>query len=119
MLKRAAGLLTEVDKRIRALITLAYAVSCDETPLRVGGRTPRPGKKKAEKYLLVAATRVGQQVAHLGYGQRRHHQPRPVLGEESHASHVVVVSLVESGDQGPCVAEDHADATVPGWSRSG
>jgi transposase len=26
MLNRAAGLLTEVDKRIRALITLAYAV---------------------------------------------------------------------------------------------
>jgi transposase len=58
MLKRAAGLLTEVDKRIRALITLAYAVSCDETPLRVGGRTPRPGKKKAEKYLLVACTEL-------------------------------------------------------------
>ena len=58
MLARAARLLTEVDKRIRALITLAYAVCCDETPLRVGGRTPKPGKKKAEKYLLVACTEL-------------------------------------------------------------
>jgi hypothetical protein len=58
MLARAAGLLHEVDKRIRALITLAYAASMDETPLRVGPRTPRPGRKKAEKYLLVACTRL-------------------------------------------------------------
>lgn len=40
----------------RALITLAYAVCADETPLRVGSKTPNPGRKKAEKYLLVAAT---------------------------------------------------------------
>lgn len=58
MLTRAAGLLAEVDKRIRTLITLAYAVSCDETPLRVGPRTPKPGRKKAEKYLLVACTEL-------------------------------------------------------------
>jgi len=58
LLARAAGLLTEVHQRIRALITMAYAVSCDETPLRVGPRTPRPGKKKAEKYLLVACTEL-------------------------------------------------------------
>jgi transposase len=58
LLARAAGLLTEVHQRIRTLITLAYAVSCDETPLRVGPRTPRPGKKKAEKYLLVACTEL-------------------------------------------------------------
>jgi transposase len=58
MLQRAAGLLTEVDKRIRTLITLAYAVCCDETPLRVGPREPKPGKKKAEKYLLVACTEL-------------------------------------------------------------
>jgi transposase len=58
MLTRAADLLTEVDKRIRTLITLAYAVCCDETPLRVGPRTPPPGKKKAEKYLLVACTEL-------------------------------------------------------------
>jgi hypothetical protein len=58
MLERAAGLLAEVDKRIRAFIILAYAVSCDETPLRVGPREPKPGKKKAEKYLLVACTEL-------------------------------------------------------------
>lgn len=58
MLARAAGLLAEVDQRIRALITLAYAVCCDETPLRVGPRQPKPGKKKAEKYLLVACTEL-------------------------------------------------------------
>jgi transposase len=58
MLARAAGLLAEVDQRIRTLITLAYAVSCDETPLRVGPRKPKPGKKKAEKYLLVACTEL-------------------------------------------------------------
>ncbi|MGH3604081.1 MAG: IS66 family transposase [Pseudonocardiaceae bacterium] len=58
MLERAAGLLAEVDKRIRAMITCAYAVCCDETPLKVGPRKPRPGKKKAEKYLLVACTEL-------------------------------------------------------------
>ncbi|MGI8306403.1 IS66 family transposase [Saccharopolyspora hattusasensis] len=58
MLHRAAGLLAEVDKRIRTLITQAYAVCCDETPLRVGSRTPKPGRKKAEKYLLVACTEL-------------------------------------------------------------
>lgn len=58
MLTRAAGMLAEVDKRIRALITLAHAVCADETPLRVGPRTPRPGRKKAEKYLLVACTEL-------------------------------------------------------------
>ncbi|MBN2871988.1 MAG: IS66 family transposase [Halothiobacillaceae bacterium] len=58
MLARTATLLGEVDQRIRALITLAYAVCADETPLRVGGATPRPGRKKAEKYLLVACTEL-------------------------------------------------------------
>ncbi len=58
MLNRAAGLLTEVHQRIRALITLAYAVCCDETPLRVGAKTPAVGKKRAERYLLVACTEL-------------------------------------------------------------
>jgi transposase len=58
MLARTAGLLAEADKRIRTLITLAYAVSCEETPLRVGPKKPKPGKKKAEKYLLVACTQL-------------------------------------------------------------
>jgi transposase len=56
LLARTAGLLAGVHDRIRTLITLAYAVCCDETPLKVGPRTPRPGKTKAERYLLVACT---------------------------------------------------------------
>jgi transposase len=58
MINRSAGLLTGVDQRIRTLITLAYAVCCDETPLRVGPNTAPAGKKKAERYLLVAATEL-------------------------------------------------------------
>jgi len=54
MIGRTAGVLGEVGQRIRTLITLAYAVCCDETPLRVGPRSPAAGKKKAERYLLVA-----------------------------------------------------------------
>jgi hypothetical protein len=48
----------QVHQRIRTLITMAYAVCCDETPLRVGAKTPAVGKKKAERYLLVAATEL-------------------------------------------------------------
>ncbi|MGH3847144.1 MAG: IS66 family transposase [Pseudonocardiaceae bacterium] len=58
MINRTAGLLAGVHQRIRALITLAYAVCCDETPLRVGPKTPAAGKKKAERYLLVACTEL-------------------------------------------------------------
>src|SRR5690242_573645 len=58
MIGRTAGLLGEVGQRIRTLITLAYAVCCDETPLRVGPRSPAAGKKKAERYLLVACTEL-------------------------------------------------------------
>jgi len=58
MLARTAGLLATVHARIRALITLAYAVCCEETPLKVGPRTPKPGKKKAERYLLVFCTEL-------------------------------------------------------------
>jgi transposase len=58
MINRAAGLLTGVDQRIRTLITRADAVCCDETPLRVGPKQPPAGKKKAERYLLVAATEL-------------------------------------------------------------
>jgi transposase len=58
MINRVAGLLTETHQRIRTLITLAHAVSCDETPLRVGPKQPTAGKKKAERYLLVACTEL-------------------------------------------------------------
>ncbi|MGH3849596.1 MAG: IS66 family transposase, partial [Pseudonocardiaceae bacterium] len=58
MLNRSAGLLSVVHNRIRTLITLAHAVCCDETPLRVGPRIPKPGKKKPERYLLVFCTEL-------------------------------------------------------------
>lgn len=56
MLTRAAALLGEADKRIRALLTAAYVVCADETPLRIGPATPPSGRKKAQRYLLVACT---------------------------------------------------------------
>ena len=46
MLARTAGLLAEVHDRIRTLITLAYAVCCDETPLRVGPEHPAAGQEE-------------------------------------------------------------------------
>ena len=67
MLHRTAGLLDGVHQRIRTMITLAYAVCCDETPLRVGPRKPAAGKKKAERYLLVAATEL---YTHYSLGDR-------------------------------------------------
>lgn len=56
MLERASQLLDEVDKRIRALLTVAYVVCADETPLRIGSATPAAGRKKAQRHLLVACT---------------------------------------------------------------
>lgn len=56
LLKRTAAALGEVHDRIRALIALAYVVVMDETPLRVGPKKPKPGRKKADKYLLVVCT---------------------------------------------------------------
>ena len=58
LLARASKVLAEADARIRALITLASVVCMDETPLRVGPKTPRKGRKKADKYLLIACTRL-------------------------------------------------------------
>jgi len=58
MLARTAGMLGPVHDRIRTLITLAHVVACDETPLKVGPKTPKPGKTKAERYLLVFCTEL-------------------------------------------------------------
>lgn len=58
LLARTSKVLRVADARIRTLITLARVVCMDETPLRVGPRTPRRGRKKAEKYLLIACTRL-------------------------------------------------------------
>jgi hypothetical protein len=51
LIARAAAAVAEANAAIRALLTLAHVVSCDETPLRVGVR-------KMNKYLLVAATHL-------------------------------------------------------------
>jgi len=51
LLTRTADGLVQVDKLIRTLLTLAYAVCCDETPIRVGPR-------KAKRYLLVACNQL-------------------------------------------------------------
>ncbi|MFC0866396.1 IS66 family transposase [Sphaerimonospora cavernae] len=56
MLARTAGLLAGVEARIRALLTVAYALCVDETPIKVGPATPKPGRKTATMHLLVACT---------------------------------------------------------------
>jgi hypothetical protein len=58
LLARTSRVLRAADHRIRALITLVRVLCMDETPLRVGPKTPRPGRKKADKYLLIACTRL-------------------------------------------------------------
>lgn len=58
LLARAANLLAEVDKRIRALITMAYAVRADETRCASVARSPNSGGRKPDKYLLVACTEL-------------------------------------------------------------
>jgi hypothetical protein len=58
MLARTATALKDVHQRIRALIALAHVVVMDETPLRVGPKKPKPGRKKAGKYLLAACTHL-------------------------------------------------------------
>jgi len=57
LLARAARVLAAAHQRIRALITAVRVLVMDETPLRVGSKTPRPGRKKADKYLLIACSR--------------------------------------------------------------
>lgn len=56
LLARVSAVLRTADHRIRALITLVRVLCMDETPLKVGPKTPRPGRKKADKYLLIACT---------------------------------------------------------------
>lgn len=54
MLKRAGKALATVDARIRDLIAREPVVRMDETPIRCGPKKPRPGRKKADKYVLAA-----------------------------------------------------------------
>ena len=86
MLARSAGLLTEVHDRIRTLITLSYAVACDETPLKVGPKTPKVGKKKAERYLLVACTEL---YTHYLLGDRSMHTFKAFVVAELGSSVIV------------------------------
>lgn len=58
LLARTSRVLRAADARIRALITMVRVLCMDETPLRVGPKTPRPGRKKADKYLLIACTKA-------------------------------------------------------------
>ncbi|MFE7753402.1 IS66 family transposase, partial [Streptomyces sp. NPDC057428] len=56
LLRRAAAALAACDFAIRTLITLAFTICADETPLKVGSATPAEGKKEAKGYLHVACT---------------------------------------------------------------
>jgi transposase len=98
LLARTAALLAGVHDRIRTLITLAYAVCCDETPLKVGPRTPRPGKTKAERYLLVACTDL---YTHYLLGDRSLDTFKAsVLAERAAAGKVVVHDRYQNYDSG-------------------
>ncbi|WP_442942193.1 IS66 family transposase [Nonomuraea sp. NBC_00507] len=55
LIGRAAAAIAAANARIRMLLTLAYVVCCDETPIRVG-------PKKAKKYLLVACNKLADLV---------------------------------------------------------
>ena len=118
MINRTAGLLTDVHQRIRALITLAHAVCCDETPLRVGPKQPPAGKKKAERYLLVACTEL---YTHYLLGDRSidtftafvvtdlilsGHRPREALGE--------ILRFMRFLTDDPAVAIDEEDGAAVG-----
>lgn len=96
LLARTAALLGAVHDRIRTLITLAYAVCLDETPLRVGPRTPKPGRKKAERYLLVACTEL---YTHYLLGDRSLDTFKAsVLAERAAAGSVVVHDRYQNYD---------------------
>src|SRR3712207_1296119 len=96
LLARTAALLGPVHDRIRTLITLSYAVCCDETPLKVGPRTPRPGKTKAERYLLVACTEL---YTHYLLGDRSLETFKAsVLAERAAAGSVVVHDRYQNYD---------------------
>jgi transposase len=98
LLARTAGLLGPVHDRIRTLITLAYAVCCDETPLKVGPRAPRPGKTNAERYLLVACTEL---YTHYLLGDRSLDTFKAfVLAERAAAGSVVVHDRYQNYDSG-------------------
>lgn len=67
LLTSTATVLYKVDQLIRTLITLAYAICCDEPPIKSGPATPAEGRKKAEQYLHVAGTEL---YTHYLFGDR-------------------------------------------------
>jgi transposase len=98
LLARTAGLLGAVHDRIRTLITLAYAVCVDETPLKVGPKTPRPCKTKAERYLLVACTQL---YTHYLLGDRSLETFKAfVLAERAERGALVVHDRYQNYDSG-------------------
>ena len=53
LLARAGTALARVEARIRDLVAREPVVRMDETPIRCGPKKPRPGRKKADKYVLA------------------------------------------------------------------
>ena len=98
MLARAAALLDEADKRIRALLTAAYVVCADETPLRVGPATPAAGRTKAMRYLLVACTTL---VTHYLVGGRDLDSFKAMVIADLTAGSVIVHDRYQNYDSEP------------------
>ena len=96
LIDRTAGLLGAVHDRIRALVTLAHVVCVDETPLKVGPKTARTGRKKAERYLLVACNQL---YTHYLLGDRSLETFRAfVLAERAERGAVVVHDRYQNYD---------------------
>jgi len=91
MLARAADLLDEVDKRIAALLTLAYVVCADETPLRVGAAG-------AKKCLLVACT---DRYTHYLLGGRDLETFKAMVLKDLAAGSVIVHDRYQNYDAAP------------------
>ncbi|MET8538998.1 transposase, partial [Streptomyces sp. NPDC005065] len=87
LLTSTAAVLEQVDQLIRTLITLAYAVCCDETPIKSGPATPPEGKKKAEQYLHVACTEL---YTHYLLGDRSMDTFTAFVYRDLHAGAVIV-----------------------------
>ncbi|ETA01980.1 hypothetical protein CcI6DRAFT_00603 [Frankia sp. CcI6] len=112
LLSAVAAALTAAHQRIRALITLCAVVVMDETPIRVGPRLPRPGRKDARRHLLVACTEL---YTHFLLGDRDLATfQASVLGELAAAGATVVhdrYHLYDHGFFNPTVGDPLTDGT--------
>jgi transposase len=97
LLTRAAGLLATCDFVIRTLITLAFAVSCDESPLKVGPATPAQGRKEAKGHLLVACTEL---YTHFLLADRSMKSFRAFVFQELEPEAVIVHDRYQNYDSG-------------------